>query len=580
MQGSFIVTAALALTFFLTACGGEKEFSPNGVGPLESIILKGRDQAWTGSSENGVYTLDNSGDTGAIKYFYTPYNGEDAGRRVISVHVDAEGASPEGRAGLLYGFDQSPLSYYAIVASPDHLLEIYRRDQEGFAMTSSTSFDPAASGFEQIVVEESEDQISISVNGRQVSSLQASGVGRGAVGILAMGSGRFAFTNYTEKGSSNGQVSEVSNREIKAESTRAPAYQFKDRAVLDVSRNSIAAYNLFVPEGWKLEGQFEQIPAFHNVPYFGAIDVKAPDGRAFSYLPLAEFTYTDFAQLGFMQPYEGRPAYRLPPNLGDIMKTIAQASPEKTISNLQIISEEPAPELIENSRNYARSIYQQIEAANRQAGAYGEKQAYHVDARKVVARYSENGMQIESTTFATITNYAFIQPNGGTRIAKWNLLNVVSLAGPVGSDYLNDPQLAAVARSVRINPDWAYAIDQWGKGARQQAIKEGIAKAAAANQSWQNTQSSQSEDVLDISFNGWKSRNASSDRSQSRIVNGIHERTTYATPTGGTVNLPSYYQNAYTDGQGNYVLHNSSLYDINTDPSLNSTNWTRIQEAQ
>ncbi|MDQ8201821.1 hypothetical protein [Pelagicoccus sp. SDUM812003] len=586
MIRSFLLAILLASTVFLTSCGGEKPFSPEGLGPLEDVIQTGDDGAWSVTRTDGIHWLENRQDSGSIQYYFSNYVEDQAGKRTVMALVNPAEADSNARAGILYGYQDSPKSYYAIVVGPDSVLEIYRRDQDGFGLTQSSSFEPAESGFQKITVSENDSTIRVSVNGRDLASMQSDQLGRGALGIVAMGTGRFGFTNYRETGTNN--LSSVSPKKVDSvEETRtsvstpqSPAMRFKDQPVLDVSRNRVPAYFVFVPDGWKQEGKFEQFQAYHNVPYFGSIDVKAPDGRAFSYLPLLEFIYTDFAQLPFMQPYEGRPAFRQPTSLGEIMLSIVQANPQSPISNVQIVSEEPAPELIEMARRNARPILQQIEIDNRQAGQFGERQTYQIDARKLVLRYEENGKQIESTNFATITNYAFVQPNGATRIAKWNILNAIALAGPVGSDYLNDPQLAAVARSVRMNPDWAYAIDQWNQGVRQLAIQEGMAKAAAARQGWQNTAATQGEDVLDISFNGWKSRNASSDRMQSLEVNSIHERTTYSTPSGSTVNLPSYYQNAYTDGQGNYVLHNDALYDINTDPNFNSRDWSRIEEVQ
>ncbi|MEC4676831.1 MAG: hypothetical protein VST72_07945, partial [Nitrospirota bacterium] len=76
---------------------------------------------------------------------------------------------------------------------------------------------------------------------------------------------------------------------------------------------------------------------------------------------------------------------------------------------------------------------------------------------------------------------------------------------------------------------------------------------------------------------GWKSRNASQDRMQAKTINSIHEQTLYATPSGETVKLPSFYSNVYTDGNGRYILNNDSLYEPNTDPTVNSQNWQRIE---
>ncbi|MDQ8179759.1 hypothetical protein [Pelagicoccus sp. SDUM812005] len=460
------------------------------------------------------------------------------------------------------------------------MFDVFKRDDSGFTKTLSSSFEGSGDGFERITLREDGSSVSVSVNGREVSSLGSSRMGKGSVGIVVVGAGTFKFANYSEGGEERIGTETTASNEREANRDLGPAQRFKDQAVYDVSRKNLPAYHVLVPEGWKLEGKFEHIPAFKELPYFGSIEVKAPDGRSFSFLPFAEFTYTDYAQLGFMQPYEGRPAFRQPSSVGEVIKVLAQSDPEQRISDMRIISEETVPELTQLAQRNASATIQQVQAANQRSGGVGERQSYAVEARKIVVQYTENGKRVESTTFATVSNYSYIDFNGATRIAKWNLNNVASLVGPVGSNFLEDPELAAVARSLRINPDWAYAIDQWYAGRRQIIFKEGMAKAAAASRNWQNTRATQSEDVLDISFNGWKSRNASSDRTQSMSVNSIHERTTYGTPSGGSINLPSYYQNAYTDGQGNYILHNDALYNLNTDPNLNARDWTQIEPVR
>ncbi len=182
---------------------------------------------------------------------------------------------------------------------------------------------------------------------------------------------------------------------------------------------------------------------------------------------------------------------------------------------------------------------------------------YDIQTIRLVVRYTEAGKRMGSTTFTTFSNTTVIDANGAVKSAMWTLNGTYSVGGPVGSGYLEDPALLAIVRSKRHDPDWLYAVDQFYKKRRNIIIREGIAKAAAA-QGWKNTSSKTSVDVLDVGFNGWKKRNALSDTGQAKQINMIHERTTYVKPSGGQVNLPSFYKHAYTDNQGNYVLYNDA----------------------
>ncbi|MEM1045170.1 MAG: DUF4339 domain-containing protein [Pseudomonadota bacterium] len=367
---------------------------------------------------------------------------------------------------------------------------------------------------------------------------------------------------------------------IQSGAPQGTAVAFRDQAVPDTGRGNFPAFHLLVPQGWTFEGKLIPVPAYSMVPYMGGFEVKAPDGRLVSFAPFNEFGYSDMVRLQPFQPYQGRPFLRRPNSLGDFLTAIAQYNPERRISDIQVVSEDVVPEATEMVRRTNAYGYNQARQYTQQNAARGETWTYDVHVRRVVMRYTEKGQRLESTTFAVIGSNTITYTNGAVKSANWLVTDAYSVGGPVGTDYVNDPVLAAIVRSRRINPDWAHAIDQWYAGARQQIIREGAAAAAAAQSNWSNTRGQKSDDVLDISFNGWKNRNTISDRSQSNLVNSIHERTTYATPSGQNVNLPSFYRNAFTDGRGNYVLHNDANYNINTDPTFNSRNWQRIQPVQ
>jgi hypothetical protein len=238
------------------------------------------------------------------------------------------------------------------------------------------------------------------------------------------------------------------------------------------------------------------------------------------------------------------------------------------------------PEATQLIRRQLASLYQNTAQENASLAMSGERKTFDAHARQLVIQYEDQGTPVEATIFASVRHSMYFYPNGRIRAAMWNLDNMYAVFGPVGTDYLNDPELAAIVRSRQEMPDWQVAVQQWYLMKNRQIVAEGQARIAAAARSAAVTSSSQSEDVLDISFNGWKKRNAMTDAGQAATVNSIHERTTYATPAGNTVNLPSYYRNVYTDRQGNYILHNDANYQINTDPAFNSRDWQRIEPVR
>lgn len=367
---------------------------------------------------------------------------------------------------------------------------------------------------------------------------------------------------------------------IPTNAVAANSIVMRDYALRDVSRNNAPAFTLLVPDGWTTEGQITQVPSYHILPYYGALELKGPDGRQVSFAPMFEFGYSDYVKLNPFQPYRGRPYMRIPNSLGEFLSIVAQADPENTMTDIKIVSEDVLPEATQMVRRANAATIKMTAQENQKAAAIGERWTYDTHVRRVVMQFTEGGKRLESTMFATISNLVITQANGAVKDGKWNIWDSYSVGGPVGTDYTNDPLLAAIVRSWRMNPDWAFVIEQWQTGKRQQIYREGLAAAAAANTGWSNSRGKQSESVLDISFKGWKNREKITAGGQANTVNMIHERTTYATPSGSQVNLPSFYQNVHSNGQGTYVLHNDANYNIATDPAFNNFDWQRLRQVR
>lgn len=383
-------------------------------------------------------------------------------------------------------------------------------------------------------------------------------------------------------GYANWQAAET-DRDVAALFQQSPAAaptKFKDYAVYDVGRGNVEAFRLFVPEGWKFDGGLVVAPQFHMVPYFGGFGVNAPDGRHVEFAPLNEFGYSDIQQGQPLQNYLGRPFLRRPARLGEFLKLVTAIDPDNKKTNIEIVSEEVVPEATERLRAQMASAYAGAQQFNARWAMLGERMTFNAEVRRVVMRYLEDGKHLESTNFANMSWTEIALPNGAVKSANWVMSNVYAIGGPIGSDYANDPAIATVVRSLRRNPAWDALIKQWYQSKKGEIVRQGAVAASAARSGWKNTSATQTDDILDISFKGWKKRNEMTSAGQSNLVNSIHERTAYSLPTGQSVNLPSFYKHVFTDRQGNYVLHNNSNYDINTDPTFNGRDWQPIRQLQ
>jgi hypothetical protein len=96
--------------------------------------------------------------------------------------------------------------------------------------------------------------------------------------------------------------------------------------------------------------------------------------------------------------------------------------------------------------------------------------------------------------------------------------------------------------------------------------------------SWQKTSNTLS-DVNDIYYEGWKRREAISDRGHSNYIDGIWERQNVYNPqTGTTGKVDAGYNNYYMNSNGEYIGTNDAFYNPNMDPNVNNYNWTEAQE--
>ena len=611
-----VVGASILAAGLLAACGGGGPDSAGGdraagggLGPLQDTVTVGAKNDWMHSFDAGTYWMENQGDPTNIRYFYVPGPDEHHGRRTVEVSVQVEGSPEDSRAGLIYGLQEQPRRYWAIVTDGQRMIEVYTRDAEGFRMTMGSSVEASSDGVTRIEVEEDGREVTIKGNGRSIGSFSSQGTGSGATGILAFGPGRFGFDGFrlspephVEGPSKASRPSPAApgdavtaSRELSTGTPGAPAgalqargstprprqsgQVFQERVVRDSGRNNLPAYTLLVPGGWTVEGGLTPPPPTHGrIPYTGDVWIKAPDGRFVRFVPFMEFGYNDQVQGQPLQSFDGRYFFRQPRSLGQFVSEMVRLDPTQKVRNLRILAEDVLPEATRAARQQAAVHYRRAEETTRNSGYTGQRMVYDRRVIRLETAYELEGRPLEETTFATLASTTVYFPTGAVKAAMWSLDNMYSVGGPPGRDHLNDPLLATVVRSRKVNPDWAYAIDAWFKGQRDIILREGIARAAAAR-GWQNSRAQASDDVLDISFNGWKSRNAASDLGQAKLVDSIHERTAYVSQPGQNVYLPSFYKNNYTDGQGNYVLHNDANYQINADPAFYQRDWQRMQPA-
>lgn len=403
---------------------------------------------------------------------------------------------------------------------------------------------------------------------------------------LETGGTRYSLTGEPRTASGNPLAKQAppnqSQTPIKTDGAKLPsgATIFKEHQITDPGMNNIVASTVLVPEDWTVEGGLNRPSAqLYSIPVMVDIKFTAPDGRQAHFFPSLVFDF-DHNQPGqVLQPtMQGNLYMPMPESPGAWLMEMSRMNPDPKISDLKLVLEEDIPELTEALRKQNQFLYQQIEQTNQMGMQTGLMSHFDTQATKIVITYQQDGHTYEESMMI-MWNYMVSAWQGQVTSGIWSITSMLSLRGAVGEDYLNDPELIAILGSVRINPAWQAEMDKyWQELARirHKGNMDRMNASAAAHQKRMNTLN----ETSDIIMSGWKSRNESMDRIQAKTVDSIHEQTPYATPTGETVKLPSFYDNVYTDGNGRYILNNDALYEPNTDPAINNQNWQRIEAVR
>jgi hypothetical protein len=187
--------AALAVLLGTAATGTAMS---QDMGPLTPHLQSGEDAPWTARAEGASFTLANTSDPAAIRYYWTGSPAEEEGKRSIAVDVEVRDGQEGSGAGILYGYRDEPRSYFLLLLRPNGLVTLSQRVPEGFEERMSIGGDAVKPGVNRLEVRENGSTIEMLLNGQSIGSLGNDLIGRGGVGIVAVGTGTFSFANYTQ----------------------------------------------------------------------------------------------------------------------------------------------------------------------------------------------------------------------------------------------------------------------------------------------------------------------------------------------------------------------------------------------
>jgi hypothetical protein len=291
----------------------------------------------------------------------------------------------------------------------------------------------------------------------------------------------------------------------------------------------------------------------------GEPSITGPNGLKIYEFPPQSFLYTNDPQMQQMYAQSGQRLRPMPDFDTLIQQDVVPWAAQQGLKLLRTFS---VPEVQRIDQWYQQQLFQSVPSQKQQA-AIGSDWA------------SADGDQ-----FFLLMH---IGQSSGAGLQTWyyysNGLQAAASHYPTAKK-----QLIYALANAQYNPAQIQAYNQ------REAQKSGQSWAAH-NQRMRSNQASfeasqraivgANNAVNDSIMQGWRDRNAMTDRGQERYVDAISERSTMVNPSSGQAwEVDAGSNNYWMNSNGEYFGTEEYNYDPNTDPGMYDQDWQQLEEAQ
>jgi len=342
------------------------------MGPLNQYLEPGSFGAWELAEQDGAAIFNNQQADGDINYYFVGANPGEAGQREISVEVGILRNSNFSKAGLLYGFENDPRSYFMFTIDNLATVRLEYRSPAGWEERLSQRIAGINPENVTLSIREDGQQISLLVNGVEQSAIGNDRMGRGGVGIVAVGIGTYGFRDFDVKvggtrddGSNLGQdqtdtdskgielqtgSSENSTSAVDFSSSQTgqlPDGVLHVRAVDLIDKHGfnqpMRAASTLIPADWKFDGSVHWVADGCFKGTHIVFDAISPDER--SNISMLPATTVQWSQLG--------PANNCTFLRADRAEAMIQPVLDQVLKNTKIIKTERNPQLTAQNKQLA-----------------------------------------------------------------------------------------------------------------------------------------------------------------------------------------------------------------------------------
>jgi hypothetical protein len=329
----------------------------------------------------------------------------------------------------------------------------------------------------------------------------------------------------------------------------------------------VEAYSILLPKGWKVEGGVQWVinascpmDAVQN-----RVTATSPDGT-FRLEAYPQHTWQWFDDPMLLQAARASEQFGSPgcpvAHPHDAGQYLQQVFLPNDLSGARLVSHEPSQEMIGLMREQA----QKNNALFRASGVNIESRPSAQIGR---VRLPDGRIGV---VLCAVDQTVASMPNmlsGGTYASYTCRATVkTALTAPAGREQEAERILATIVGSTRINATWQAAVEQVFNNIAAVGLRENAKRAAI----WRETQN----EIADIQRGVWENSQASRDRISEGWSQALRGVETWKEPGGESIELTTGYNQAWSKGDGTYILSNNSLFDPNV---AFQEDWKPLQKA-
>lgn len=313
------------------------------------------------------------------------------------------------------------------------------------------------------------------------------------------------------------------------------------------------AYSILIPKGWKSSGGITwqvgnpcMVESIRN-----RVSVTSPDGSmALELYPVQQWEWwDDQLMLQTQMQQQQDPVFKRCPIAQPMDAGQFLQGPMAQEIGAQVLSVEPNEEMNTVLREQAQAANQQYQ----QAGVSVENRP---SAALATLRFPDGSGGIAlcsiGMTVAWMPNYM----TGGQSASYTCAANQkIAVRCPAGKEEEARKLLSSVLASFRMNPEWQAGVQRMFNNVvaveRQETAKRAAVQRDAMNYS------------AELQQRTWEEGQASRDRISEGWSQSLRGVETWKDPSGGSIELNSGYNEAWSRPDGSYILSNDPLFDPN-----------------